>query len=185
MIESIEYKNYRIEVYHDDSDSESENPRYQSSINSRMICFHKQYVLGDEHNYSIKESIKVANSKKNIMLPVYLYDHSGLSVNTTGFSCPWDSGQVGWIWVERKKVRNEFKWGAISKKRENQIKTILNAEVELYNQWLSGERYGCCIYDQDHIMLGSCWGFYDMDEMVAEAKSDIDYSSVKEQKCEN
>ena len=27
-----------------------------------------------------------------VILPLYLYDHSGITMNTTGFSCPWDSG---------------------------------------------------------------------------------------------
>ena len=29
-----------------------------------------------------------------VILPLYLYDHSGITMNTCGFSCPWDSGQV-------------------------------------------------------------------------------------------
>ena len=32
-----------------------------------------------------------------VFLPLYLFDHSGITMNTSGFSCPWDSGQVGWI----------------------------------------------------------------------------------------
>ena len=43
---------------------------------------------------------------------------------------------------------------------------------------MNGETYGYLIYDQDDVSIGSCWGFYDMDEMVAEAKSDIDFSPV-------
>ena len=30
-----------------------------------------------------------------VFLPLYLFDHSGITMNTSGFSCPWDSGQVG------------------------------------------------------------------------------------------
>ena len=29
-----------------------------------------------------------------IVQPLYLYDHGGITMNTTGFSCSWDSGQV-------------------------------------------------------------------------------------------
>ena len=28
-------------------------------------------------------------------------------MNTTGFSCPWDSGQVGWIYATKQKFRDE------------------------------------------------------------------------------
>lgn len=40
-----------------------------------------------------------------VMLPLYLYDHGGITINTTGFHCPWDSGQVGWI---HTTVKNAF-----------------------------------------------------------------------------
>lgn len=40
-----------------------------------------------------------------VMLPVYLMDHSGLSVNTVGFGCPWDSGQVGMIYCPLETAR--------------------------------------------------------------------------------
>ena len=46
-------------------------------------------------------------STKIIILPLYLYDHSGISMKTTPFSCQWDSGQVGWIYVEKKKCLQE------------------------------------------------------------------------------
>ena len=49
-----------------------------------------------------------AEVKKNyVILPVYMYDHSGVTINTGGFSCGWDSGQVGWIYCEKKKLLEE------------------------------------------------------------------------------
>ena len=42
-----------------------------------------------------------------VALPLYLYDHSGITMNTSGFSCPWDSGQVGWIYCTKKRFREE------------------------------------------------------------------------------
>ena len=43
----------------------------------------------------VDERLMKVISQKFLMLPLYLYDHSGITMNTTGFSCPWDSGQVG------------------------------------------------------------------------------------------
>ena len=37
----------------------------------------------------------------------FIYDHSGITMNTTGFSCPWDSGQVGWIYCSKKRFLSE------------------------------------------------------------------------------
>ena len=39
-----------------------------------------------------------------VILPLYLYDHSGITMNTCGFSCPWDSGQVGWIYADKAMI---------------------------------------------------------------------------------
>ena len=47
------------------------------------------------------------NLDKYVILPLYLYDHSGITMSTSVFSCPWDSGQVGWIYAEKKKLIEE------------------------------------------------------------------------------
>lgn len=44
---------------------------------------------------------------KYIILPLYLYDHSGITMSTSVFSCPWDSGQVGWIYASKQKFIDE------------------------------------------------------------------------------
>ncbi|HOO12216.1 MAG TPA: hypothetical protein PK684_04600 [Bacillota bacterium] len=44
---------------------------------------------------------------KYIILPLYLYDHGGITMRTNPFSCPWDSGQVGWIYASKQKFIDE------------------------------------------------------------------------------
>ena len=44
---------------------------------------------------------------KYVILPLYLYDHGGITMSTGAFSCPWDSGRVGWIYAEKKKLIEE------------------------------------------------------------------------------
>ena len=44
---------------------------------------------------------------KYVILPLYLYDHSGITMSTGPFSCPWDSGQVGWIYASKKTFIDE------------------------------------------------------------------------------
>jgi hypothetical protein len=39
-----------------------------------------------------------------VVLPLYLYDHSGLTISTSPFSCRWDSGQVGYIHTTFEQV---------------------------------------------------------------------------------
>jgi len=35
-------------------------------------------------------------------LPIFKYQHSGVRYNTTGFSCPWDSGKFGYIYISKE-----------------------------------------------------------------------------------
>jgi hypothetical protein len=65
--------------------------------------------------------------KSDCILPVYLYDHSGLTINTTGFTCPWDSGQIGWIYASHEQVKAEY--GAVTP--ENLRKPIAYWRVKL------------------------------------------------------
>ena len=46
--------------------------------------------------------------KHYLSLPVYLFDHSGVSLGTSAYSCRWDSGQVGFICLPKKSVPNHF-----------------------------------------------------------------------------
>ena len=92
-METIKYKGYTINIIQDE---EARNPRedFEESY-SKMICFHNRYDLGDKHSYTKEELTTMIKSGDYIYLPLYLYDHSGITMNTTGFSCQWDSGQVG------------------------------------------------------------------------------------------
>ncbi|MBE3585396.1 MAG: hypothetical protein IMW94_04390 [Thermoanaerobacter sp.] len=98
-----------------------------------------------------------------IILPLYLYDHSGLAMNTTGFSCPWDSGQVGWIYVTKEKVREWFGVKRVTRKVRDRAVAVLEAEVKEYSQWLKGDTYGYILEDAEGNVIDSCWGFFGTD----------------------
>jgi hypothetical protein len=98
-----------------EQDELRDSPRTWDNLGN-MVCFHKRYNLGDSHDYDIDsheswdELEKALNREHDIavILPLYLYDHSGITMNTVGFSCGWDSGQVGFIYVTKEKLRKEF-----------------------------------------------------------------------------
>lgn len=95
-----------------------------------------------------------------VILDLYLYDHSGLTMNTTGFSCPWDSGQVGFIYMSNSTAEKEG---------IKDIEACLKAEVEEYDQYLRGEVYGYVLKENGE-EPDSCWGFYGYTpEQLAEA----------------
>ena len=53
-------------------------------------------------------------------------------MSTGPFSCPWDSGQVGFIYVEKKKVKEEWGWNPkydLDKMTRDMIE-VLNKKLE-------------------------------------------------------
>lgn len=171
-METINYKGIDIEI---NQDEYPESPRDWDNLGT-MVCFHSRYNLGDKHDYSIEDVQEIYNnSKEYISLPLFLYDHSGITMNTTGFSCGWDSGQVGVIFVSRKKVREEFNVKRISNKLEKKIISYLVGEVETYDQYLTGNVYWYNIDETND----SCSGYFGYDHektgLLEDAKASIDY----------
>lgn len=114
-----------------------------------------------------------------IFLNLYLYDHGGITMNTGGYSCPWDSGQVGWIYVTEAKLKAE----GLSDRTPDQVREYLDGEVKTYAQYLEGDVYGyvvsktntcdCCQHEEEEV-LESCWGFYGTEDAISEGKSMIE-----------
>lgn len=110
-------------------------------------------------------------SKHFLWLPLYLYDHSGITMNTTGFSCGWDSGQVGIIVVPKYAVRHLLYGGGVNQLTKKEIERwerLLKGEVETYDQYLTGQCYGGVLETRanegdDWKEEDSCWGFYGYD----------------------
>lgn len=161
----------------------AENPRraFDCNVGKFAVEKHCRYV-DDEANLELDfcsrdDDEKALDADKSIIayLPVYVYDHSGVCMNTTGFSCPWDSGQIGYIVALREDVKAiQPSWKIITEKRREIILEWLRGEVETYSAYMSGEVYGFQIVelsDPDDPDSGeiadSCWGYYGDDGIKA------------------
>ena len=177
-------KNFLIEIFPDDN---PDDPREWDNL-GKMICFHGRYSLGDDHDYDSEvctswdemEYDIIKREKAVSIFPLFLYDHSGITMNTSGFSCPWDSGQVGFIVAPRETVLREMGWKRITKQRREQIEKILLAEVKTYDQYLTGDVYGFVVSKVDEEdnkeHYDSCWGFYGEEYCMEEAESIVEYA---------
>ena len=120
-------------------------------------------------------ALKELADKKNVILPLYLYDHSGLSISCSHsypYNDRWDAGQVGWIYAGHDKIKKEY--GAVNEKTLKQAKQLLISETETYDNYLRGECYGYVI-EKDGEEVDSCWGFMgDFREMLSEMKAGAD-----------
>lgn len=137
-------------------DSFPVNPREDRCHSSVIIYSSDRYLLGDE---KVERGTSVS-TKDNIVLPVYAYIHSGVALNTTGFSCPWDSGQSGWIYESKEAIRKEFGVKRISSKLRKTIEDRMRVEIEVFSNYLNGDVYGFVIEDPEGEEIDSCWGFY-------------------------
>lgn len=166
------YQDHTIRIY---QDPDPDSPREGSNLGT-LICWHRRYRLGDNHQYDSPEAflhdlagvsdqsdlsmdqLRDRAERKAIILPVFLYDHSGLAMNTIGFHCPWDSGQVGFVYVALEAVRKEFGAKRVSKALRDKAKDILRGEIVSYDAYLRGRVYGYVI-EQDGEEIDACWGF--------------------------
>lgn len=148
-------------------DTWAESPRSWSNLGT-MAIFHKRYNFGDEVSFSAEdfgnwaEMEEYLNTKLKaaVCIPVYIYDHGGITINTQGFACPWDSGQVGFIYVTEDKLKQEYT--NITEEAIQKAKQTLEAEVKTMNTYLQGEVYGYHLIKDDVIIESFC-GFYGED----------------------
>lgn len=188
---------YTINVHRDD---DAESPREWDNLGT-MVHWHPNYTLGDvngRNEYSdpdmfwydlagiedtdsnLNKAIELAE-KKNIILPLYVYEHGGITMSTGAYSCPWDSSQVGWIYISLEKVRKEFSCKRVSAKMREKIEGYLKNEVKSFDDYITGNVYGFSITREDpdgeEVDVDSCWGFLGdpEDYMFGEIKSNIKY----------
>lgn len=176
--------NYEIEIIHDEF---PQNPRIEWDNLGTMVCFHGRYTLGDiGHGYrssdfnswdELKKQI-VKDRNPAVILPIYMYDHGGITISTSPFSCHWDSGQIGFIYISKEKVRKEANVKKINKELLSYTIERLKSEVEIYDNYLTGSCYGYEI-TKDGETIDSCWGYYGR-EMARQAAEEqlMYYNSV-------
>ena len=151
-------------------DHDYKNPYYcllDLARSSKGLTY-KDSDLGDEYAYDdlplpekLSEKVWKYINSHYVILPLYLYDHSGITMSTSSFRDGWDSGQVGYIYISYEKIREEYGYKRINATRKKKIHEYLNVEVETYDQYLTGDVYGfkdfCNVCDEE---LDSVWGFF-------------------------
>jgi hypothetical protein len=149
-------------------DTDPMNPREEFDNIGIMSCWHRRYNLGDTN-----EAPPNLSDEKAIWLPLYLYDHGGITMQTTPLSCPWDSGRVGTIYVMADKIKEEFDYdlATITDEQRRHVLGILVAEVLEYAMYLGGDVYGYIRKDKDGDEIESCWGFYGLSSVLDEVES--------------
>ncbi|MCK5021482.1 MAG: hypothetical protein KAS32_31005 [Candidatus Peribacteraceae bacterium] len=125
-------------------DEDALSPREFDNVGT-MYCTHPGYNLGDG-DVNLPED---TNDGSYMILGLYLYDHSGLRMSISPFSCSWDSRSVGVIYTKR----------GVEGLSDEDLRLRLEAEVAEYNSFLKGDAWGYVIEDAGGEVLDSCWGY--------------------------
>ena len=196
-VEVIRKGNKRAEIYVDDI---PESPREWDNVGN-MVAFHKRYDLGDKtdlksdmfDNWGDLQKYLFETKKAVVVLPLYLYDHSGITMKTTPFGDRWDSGQVGFIYTTKEDIKNMLGVKKVTDAVKKKAEKILKGEVKTYDQYLTGDVYAFKIIEEkpvtvtkkygdgtkktekktEDVFVDSVGGFYGLDNAIAEAKGSM------------
>jgi hypothetical protein len=183
-VESYEVDGKVVRIFPDEI---AESPRSDTNLGI-MALFHNRYTFPNEADikaddfggWQEMEKYLVKEKKAVIILPVYLYEHSGLYFKIGSWHgllpqghAEFDSGQVGFIYATQKQLDEWY--GKISQKEKlKKAEEDFKAEVDTYTQYSNGDIYGFKITDvRTGKDLDSCWGFYGIDEAKEGAKENI------------
>lgn len=99
------------------------------------------------------------------ILPVYVYEHSGSAISTSPFSCRWDSGQIGFIYVANKA---KFKRAYNIKKMDNkEALRVMDSFIREIDEIWKGNVYMFDITNTDtDESICSCGGFIGDDNEI-------------------
>jgi len=171
-VETYEHDGVQVNIYYDDDGNEWNNPRNSECNLTTMVCWHPNYVLGDEQftDGDGRGAVETAFEPDHVrdmetlgrylgimrkavcILPLYLYDHSGISISAgynpmTFDSQGWDTTIVGFVYTTHERITELCGDGAEYHSDEWIIEQVRN-DVKHYDSYLRGECYGY-IVDED------------------------------------
>ena len=120
----------------EDPDQQDENGVYVNV----PCCVRGQGEFDDKYDMAATYSqwfLKTVQKEGGIVLPLYLYDHGGITISTSAFQCTWDSGQVGYIYVTKAKIIENY--GDDSDESKARATDLMVGEVKEYAMFIEGD----------------------------------------------
>ena len=174
-VKTIKLKTGRVEVYQDPIPTDYIE-EHEARL-GKMFFQHRSYQLGDKkHSIDIKTSFEWINGnhpKDVYLLKVYMLDHSGITISATPFNDPWDSGLLGFIYTDKKMIRDYYGVKKVSPKLIKSALEALRGEIEAYDLYLRGEVYGMKRFDDSNEVVDEAWGYYGIEAVEADITQDL------------
>ena len=179
-----------IKIMHD---NHIESPRGEWDHLGIMAGFHPRYNLGDKDpgllldggtigsdDYDGWDEMEADLRRRGALCirPLHLYDHSNITISIRSFAgrahhAAWDSGRVGFIFTTRERMVEALGKNRLTAKTRKRVEDLLEAEVEEYDQYLTGDVYGYIIEDGHGNQVDSCWGLYGFKIVKQEATDQL------------
>jgi len=167
----------------------TDSPREWDNIGI-LALKHRRYNLSNEIDVNMNEFDYIDELEEYInenydvvmMLGVSMYDHSGVSLSLCDYKNHvggWDSSLIGLIFIERNEIFKEY----YSDETEEELKNILQNEINLYDKYLNGEVYQYNVYDDKDNILDSCSGYYSEEDILENI--DWEYISKESNRINN
>lgn len=171
-----QFDNNRIDLY------SSFDEAFADYINKKYNIINTDYY--DSLNDKQIEIVWVWIEQNLVYAPLYMYEHSIIRIKIGSFygvglpqgHARFDSGQIGFIYVDREAIKKEYRVKKITKKVKEKVRQILEGEVKTYDNYISGQVYGYMIEDKDGNEFGGVWGFYGDESnngLIESAKEEI------------
>ncbi len=128
----------------------TDNPYWVGQSPDTLLRIH------DEHEHRIKPGHRLH------WTPVYLYEHSQSALSTTPFSCGWDSGLVGYLFITGLEIKELMGVKNIYQHHIEQATAMMTGLLPALEQWINGDCWGFELR-RDGEVVDSCWGFYGSD----------------------
>ena len=168
-LEEYSKGNYLGRLYHDEFAECPLDYEYIDSV--KFITLERNTTLNRTALQSVHDVEQFLLANPNwLSFQLYKYEHSGIIYAITPFSCQWDSGQVGYVLVNKSSFKGYD---------NDQLEEIAHQTCKTITQWLSGDVYHYEIYDTTTMeVIDSCSGvygsIYGYDEALEILQIDID-----------
>ncbi|WP_428323607.1 hypothetical protein [Nitrosopumilus sp.] len=174
LVKTLRNGDQVLEIFYDTNPA---SPREWDNLGTIVTKKNHHYTIGDQQVEDIDEFLQ--SQGDIVKVPVYMIDHSGISLSTRDFNDPWDSGMIGYIFATKEKIKNEYSVKRITKKTLTKVENIFNGELDTYDQYVNGNVYGFvlskvseCDHNEEHKKhIDSCWGFYG-DDLISNGIAD-------------
>jgi hypothetical protein len=216
---------YRLKII---ADNDAESPRDWDN-GAVMVCEHRRYNLGDKDGADqARDAVRSSRDYRDsweegdnaldlsepndlwtairrcsdiITCPLYLYDHSGISISMGRGGNPftafdpgnWDSGMVGFTFMTKAMILKNWMLpenARLTPALKLKALDLMEGETQTYDQFLTGDVYGYVVErmepdadeDDDGENVDSCWGMFGLDYAIEEGRAVLkDYASREPQ----